>query len=109
MDLLSPAFTDPSTLNPGWQNGIQGPTDDIVLDHFLRSIANRNDWATYQPADFQSGEGRSIPYVHLTSSTELVSNSTKLRVFIQGGIHGDEPAGNQAVPALLGKLDANQT
>ncbi|EME42521.1 hypothetical protein DOTSEDRAFT_89896 [Dothistroma septosporum NZE10] len=109
VELMSPAFTDPSTLTPGWQNGTEGPTEDAVLDHFLRSIANRNDWASYQPADFQSEEGRSIPYIFLSSSTGFFMNSTKLRVYIQGGIHGDEPAGDQAILALLGKLDANQT
>jgi predicted deacylase len=32
----------------------------------------------------------------------------KLRVWIQGGVHGNEPAGDQAVLALLGKMDADQ-
>lgn len=35
--------------------------------------------------------------------------SSKLRVYLQGGIHGNEPAGDQGLLALLGKLDANQT
>ena len=39
VDLLSPAFTDPSTLNPGWHNGTQGPTDDAVLGLFNDSSA----------------------------------------------------------------------
>lgn len=36
-------------------------------------------------------------------------NDTKLRVYIQGAIHGNEPAGDQGILALLGKMDANQT
>lgn len=30
-------------------------------------------------------------------------------MYLQGGVHGDEPAGDQAILALLGKLDANET
>lgn len=33
----------------------------------------------------------------------------KLRVWIQGAVHGNEPAGDQAILALLGKMDANET
>jgi hypothetical protein len=32
-----------------------------------------------------------------------------VRVWLQGGVHGNEPAGDQALLALLGKMDANQT
>lgn len=67
---------------------------------------------TYQYADFSSEEGRPIPYLFLSSSTQEPSytgNATKLKIYIQAAIHGDEPAGDQAVMALLGKMDANQT
>lgn len=36
-------------------------------------------------------------------------NSTKLKVYIQAAIHGNEPAADQAAMALLGKMDADQT
>lgn len=36
-------------------------------------------------------------------------NATKLKVYIQAAIHGDEPAGDQSVMALLALMDANQT
>lgn len=36
-------------------------------------------------------------------------NSTKLKVYIQAAIHGNEPAADQAAMALLGKMDLNQT
>lgn len=38
-----------------------------------------------------------------------MANSTKLKVYIQAAIHGNEPAADQAAMALLGKMDANQT
>lgn len=61
---------------------------------------------TYQAADFTSEEGRAINYLFLSNQE---TNATKLKVYIQAAIHGDEPAGDQSVMALLGKMDANQS
>jgi predicted deacylase len=72
-------------------------------------MANRNDWLTYQAADFRSEEGRAINYLYLSDPATASTNGTKLKVYIQAAIHGNEPAGDQAVMALLGKMDANQT
>ncbi|KAM0428186.1 hypothetical protein ACHAPT_007087 [Fusarium lateritium] len=107
--LLSPAFTMPETVPDGFANGTAGPTDDATLDYFIRSIANRNDWFNYQSGQLLSEEGRDIPYIFLTADSTGSSNSSKLRVYIQGAIHGNEPAGDQGILALLGKMDANQT
>lgn len=66
----------------------------------------------YHQADFTSEEGRAFPYVYLSQQPPepgINKNAQKLRVWIQGGVHGNEPAGDQAVLALLGKLDANET
>jgi len=79
----------------------------------VRSIASRNDWATYHGSDLKSEQGRSIPYVFLTqpsnSTSNITSDSSKVRVYLQGAIHGNEPAADQGILALLGKMDANQT
>jgi murein tripeptide amidase MpaA len=83
----------------------------------MRSIAFRNDWATYHGSELKSEQGRAIPYLFLTqpsdSATGTYANSTsdsgKLRVYLQGAIHGNEPAADQGAMALLGKMDANQT
>ncbi|KAI2467379.1 hypothetical protein F4781DRAFT_310030 [Annulohypoxylon bovei var. microspora] len=83
-------------------------TDDH-LDLFLRSIAERNDWVNYKIADFTSEDGRSFPYVFLSNPSSPENEKPKLRVWIQGGVHGNEPAGDQAVLALLGKLDADRS
>ncbi|KAI1123742.1 carboxypeptidase [Nemania abortiva] len=109
--LLSPAFLNPQSVLDGFKNGTDGPTDDATLDKFLRSITDRNDWVDYRLADFTSEEGRSFPYVYLSQNSQAPSNENakKLRVWIQGGVHGNEPAGDQAVLALLGKLDSNET
>lgn len=66
----------------------------------MKGIAQRNGWITYK-SGLESEEGRRIPYVTLTSG----KNSTnKLRIWIQGGQHGNEPAGDEGVLALLGRL-----
>lgn len=68
---------------------------------------------TYQSAEFLSEEGRSLPYVFLSNTDATlaagVNGSEKLRVWVQGAVHGNEPAGDQSLLALLGKFDANQT
>ena len=87
----------------------------MEADYFYRTLADRNDWLTYQNADFTSEEGRPIPYLFLTippsQGPTYSANTTtnKLKVYIQAAIHGDEPAGDQSVMALLAKMDANQT
>jgi len=45
----------------------------------------------------------------LSEPSQEARNATKLKVYIQAAIHGDEPAADQSVMALLGKMDANQT
>lgn len=87
---------------------------DKSTDYFYRKLAESNDWLTHQPATFSSEEGRPIPYLFLSSSSPTdepthSGNATKLKVYIQAAIHGDEPAGDQSVMALLAKMDANRT
>ncbi|KEY71241.1 hypothetical protein S7711_02348 [Stachybotrys chartarum IBT 7711] len=101
--LRSPAFLRPETVPARFSNGTEGPTDDIELDYFIRNLAQRNTWLTYESAPFQSEEGRAIPYLFLSLPD---SGGDKLRVYIQAAIHGNEPAADQSVLAFLGKLDA---
>lgn len=129
IDLLSPAFLNPETIPAGFANGTSGPTPDFVMsmsvavhfrrdtnfqtDNFLQTLASRNDWYNYYVADFKTEQGRPLPYVYLTEPTQSSHGNTtaepKLRVYIQGEIHGNEPAGDQGIMALLGKMDANST
>ena len=70
---------------------------------------------TYQTANFTSEEGRSFPYVLLSSSggnytssslrKTKRSDSKKLKVWVQAGVHGNEPAGDMSTLELLGKMD----
>ncbi|KAF5678696.1 carboxypeptidase 2 [Fusarium heterosporum] len=103
--LRSPAFLNPSKVPARFSNGTEGPTDDIELDYFVRNLAQKNEWMTYESAAFQSEEGRAIPYVFL-SLPNSNSSSDKLRIYLQAAIHGNEPAADESVLALLGKMDA---
>jgi murein tripeptide amidase MpaA len=66
---------------------------------------------TYDVADFLSEEGKTFPYVYLSTSASNASTgyatSGKLRVWIQGSVHGNEPAGDEATLALLGAMDSD--
>ncbi|KAH7006954.1 hypothetical protein EDB80DRAFT_684214 [Ilyonectria destructans] len=112
--LLSPAFLHPETRPTGFSNGTQGPTSLDILDSYIKAISNKNSWMTYKRFNFASEEGRRLSYLLLSNNPESETygpnggGNKKLRVWIQAAVHGDEPGADQAVLALLGKLDANQ-
>ncbi|RAQ76057.1 carboxypeptidase 2 [Aspergillus flavus] len=104
IELLSPAFLTPNVRLPGFPNGTQGPSSQDDMEAFLEQLAERNDYMTYRTANFTSEEGRSFPYAHLSAGHSV----SKVRVWIQGAVHGNEPAGDEATQALLGKFDGDQ-
>ncbi|KAF9881474.1 carboxypeptidase 2 [Colletotrichum karsti] len=118
VELFSPAFATPDSVPATFANGTSGPTDQATLDYYLQTLAARNEWMTYHNPDFKSEEGRTIPYVYLSNSKRIPENSLgshanstagKVRIWMQGGVHGNEPGGDQALLALLGRFDANAT
>jgi predicted deacylase len=80
---------------------------------FISGLAAKNpSWMSFRIADFTSEEGNTFPYVYLSSpsnASSVTGDSSKLRVWIQGSVHGNEPAGDEATLALLGAMDANST
>lgn len=63
---------------------------------------------SYDSAPFLSEEGRTFPYVYLSSSPNASAGYAtpgKLRVWLQASVHGNEPAGDEAALALLGAMD----
>lgn len=70
----------------------------------MEEIASKNDYMTYHTANFTSEEARSFPYVRL-SQAKTRARSNKVRIFVQGAVHGNEPAGDESLMALLGKFD----
>ncbi|KAK2873798.1 hypothetical protein FQN49_002061 [Arthroderma sp. PD_2] len=110
-NLQSPAFLSPGSIPKDFSIGKSGPTGDDTMDNFLRRLARSNRWMTYHQADFMSEEGRKFPYIYLSGSNSSLTSpgsSKKLRVWLQGGVHGNEPAGDQAILALLGEMAANK-
>ncbi|KAF2704338.1 Zn-dependent exopeptidase [Pleomassaria siparia CBS 279.74] len=105
--LYSPAFLENVSFSSGWATGTEGATSHEDLESFVSGLAAKNpSWIAYHVADFLSEEGRTFPYVYL-SSPGNVSTSNKLRIWIQGSTHGNEPGGDQAALALLGAMDAD--
>ncbi|OJJ52411.1 hypothetical protein ASPSYDRAFT_164803 [Aspergillus sydowii CBS 593.65] len=109
IQLLSPAFLTPDDRLPGFTNGTQGPSSQDDLEEFLEQLAERNNYMTYGTANFTSQEHRSFPYIRLSashsSSGHRGDSAGKVRVWIQGAVHGNEPAGDETTQALLGKFD----
>jgi hypothetical protein len=132
IELNSPYFLDPDSRLPGFVNGTSGPSsidtvgmyykqfymsrsklvDINYTENFLQDVADRNDYMTFGLANFTSEELRPFPYVHLSArrcTGRRHGNGTKtdkIRIWIQGAAHGNEPAGDEATMALLGKFDA---
>ncbi|KAM0193865.1 hypothetical protein ACHAPI_007530 [Fusarium lateritium] len=111
-ELYSPSFLNPDDVAKGFANGTSSPVSQQSLEQFLWTLSSRNEWMTYHNPVFKSEESRSIPYVVLSTSKSLLQttpmsgNSTnKVRVWMQGGVHGNEPAGEEGLLALLGKMD----
>ncbi|PSN73348.1 Zn-dependent exopeptidase [Corynespora cassiicola Philippines] len=102
VELQSPAFTNPESIPSGWKNATVGPTSQDTLVNFLKGLSGRNGWITYNESpELVSEEGRSLPYITLSNQKK---GDRKLRIWFQGGLHGDEPAGDQGILALLGKF-----
>lgn len=76
---------------------------------YIEQLVERNDQMTYHIANFTSEEHRSFPYVHLSATHSGIrrraDSGSKVRVWIQGAVHGNEPAGDEATQALLGKFN----
>ena len=81
-----------------------------LIVQFLKGLATRNSWLSYyEDAELVSEEGRSLPYVRACENGVCDNDSGKVRMWIEGSVHGNEPAGEQAILALFGKMDANET
>ncbi|KAF5003120.1 hypothetical protein FDECE_10311 [Fusarium decemcellulare] len=105
IDLYSPAFLNPENRQSGFEDGTQGPTSQDDLEAFIEEIVAKNSYMSYHTANFTSEELRAFPYVKLSASGGSKSKD-KVRVWIQGAVHGNEPAGDESLLALLGKFDA---
>ncbi|KAL9944982.1 hypothetical protein D7B24_001399 [Verticillium nonalfalfae] len=109
ISLHSPAFLNPGSRLEGFSRGTEGPTSHEAMEVFMEEIAGRNSYMTHNTANFTSEELRSFPYVHLAgtgnSTCRRRSAAEKVRIWVQGAAHGNEPAGDEALLALLGKFD----
>lgn len=83
-----------------------------MIESFLQKLSKDHKWLHYRNPKITSEEGRSLPYAYLTNDKVRGKDKFnkprdgKLRIWLQGGVHGDEPAGDQGLLALVGKLTA---
>lgn len=109
--IYSPAFLPNASFDPGWSKGAEGATSLDKLSErsdicyhceadkreasFVSALAARNpSWMSVGVADFLSEEGNPFPYIHLSKSNNTSgtdSNTGKIRVWIQGSVHGKKP------------------
>lgn len=101
--LYSPAFLSPESVSDEFKNGSAAPTSEETLIDFLQTLAQGNNWMTFMTPNFTSEEGRASSYVLLSSNN--TASTKKIRIYIHGSMHGDEPGGEAVVNAFLGKLD----
>lgn len=95
--LYSPAFLANATSAPGWVEGTEGATSQDQLgmsicvptrsklmcdvESFLSDLAAKNTaWMSFEKADFLSEEGKTFPYVKLSTASGNHTSSDKLRV-----------------------------
>lgn len=71
---------------------------------FVEDISKNNKWANLKYFG-KSQENKKIPYLYLSNNNNA---KNKIRVWLQGGIHGNEPAGAEGMLALLVKMQKNQ-
>lgn len=95
--LYSPAFVN------GWSVDDEFTSYEDMMK-FVKDIADKNDWATLHSLG-NSQEGRDIPYLMLSNGKD---SDSKLRVWLQGGLHGNEPGGGEGMLALLGEMNHDQ-
>lgn len=97
ISLHSPAFSKP------WSNKSKFTSYDEMIE-FISNISKTNSWANLKFFG-RSQENQKIPYLFLSNNT---NDKNKIRIWLQGGIHGNEPAGAEGMLALLGQMNKNK-
>ncbi len=81
-----------------------GFTNYKELISFLEAITNKSDYAQLQYLG-ETQRGKKIPYVSISKP----GSERKLRIWMQGGIHGNEPASSEGMLAVLQDLLTDDT
>lgn len=96
IDMPTPAFP---TINE--VNDFKGFTDHVSLMYFI--IQKENARPEYISHVFigESQKGKPVPMITLTNTA---AGNDKVRVWMQGGLHGDEPASTECLLYLIDQL-----
>jgi hypothetical protein len=100
-ELVSKFFQDPDVKinTPGFMK-TEGFMNYLEMMNFLISLENkRNDILSIRYCG-ESISGKKIPVVYLGKG----QNSSKVKIWMQGGLHGNEPAGTEGILMFIDHL-----
>lgn len=101
-DFVGPAFGPNGPDNQeSWMNGTATPTDFDTMVRYLKAFTTANKYASYHEVLGNSTEGFRFPYIHLKRG----DFKRKVRVWVQGEAHGNEPGGAASIYEFVGKFD----
>ena len=93
-------FEELESLTPALKKK-KGYTNYKELIEFLNNISSNNQDKVTLNYIGESAKGKKIPIIFLSNN---LSNNKKLSIWMQGGLHGDEPAGTEAMLYLIHTL-----
>ena len=93
-------FEELESLTPALKKK-KGYTNYKELIEFLNNISSSHQDKVTLNYIGESAKGKKIPVIFLSNN---LSNNEKLSVWMQGGLHGDEPAGTEAMLYLIHTL-----
>ncbi|MFN3756474.1 MAG: M14 family zinc carboxypeptidase [Flavobacterium sp.] len=99
-----PDFSDLENCTPAL-NKNKGFTNHNELISFLKTLSKNHPDKVNTEIIGKSQKGHDIPLVVLNNKS---SNQTKVKVFYQGGLHGDEPASTEGILYLLYQILNNE-
>jgi hypothetical protein len=92
-------FDDVESVTPGLLKD-KGFTNDDELYQFLEDLQKKHPSKITITYIGNSQEGRKVPLVKISNN----SSEEKIKVFFQGGLHGNEPASTEGLLYLLAQL-----
>ena len=94
-----PEYEQLENITPALQKK-KGFTNYEELMSFLNNLVKQHPKTIEVSFIGESQKGKQIPLVHLTTP----NSSSKIKVWMQGGLHGNEPASTEGMLYLLDKL-----
>ena len=104
-ELRDKFFPDPAVeMNtPGFKKTLGFMTSNEMMSFLEEQVKKRDDIVKVRFAG-ESMSGKKIPVVYVGKD----DNSSKVRIWMQGGLHGNEPAGSESLLMFIDELVASK-